>query len=97
MDEPTNVAVWVTVFGKVSLGLLKDWGQSSGVVNISVRAVRMLKPGSPRMECEPVALKLCPDAHCSGSPFLSVDGPVEFVCKKTSVERLDVESMRGRE
>jgi len=40
----TNVAIWVTMFGKVSLSFLKDCSQSSRVVNISVREVRMLKP-----------------------------------------------------
>jgi hypothetical protein len=96
-DELTNVAIWVTVFGEVSLSLLKDCSQSSRVVNVSVRAVRMLKPVSSTVQCEPVALKLSPDVHCPGPPFLSVNGPVEFVCEETSVERLDVESMRGRE
>jgi len=43
-DRLTNVAIWVTVFGEVGLSLLKDCSQGSGVVNVSVRAVRMLKP-----------------------------------------------------
>ena len=95
-SELTNVAIWVTVFGEVSLSFLEDCGQSSGVVNVSVREVRTLKPVSS-MGCEPVVFKLGPDAHCPGPPFLSVHGPVKFVCEETSVERLDVESMRGRE
>ena len=96
-DELTNIAIWVAMFGEVSLSLFKDCGQSSGVVNISARAVRRLKPVSSTDGCEPVALKLGPDAHCSGPPFLPVHGPVEFVCEEASVERLDVEPMRGRE
>lgn len=87
----------MTVFSEVSFGFLQDYSQSSGVVNISVRVVRMLKPGSSTVGYKPIALKLGPDAHCPCPPFLSVDGPVEFVCEETLVERLDVESMRGRE
>jgi len=96
-DELTNVAIWVTVFSEVSLSLLQDYSQSSGVVNVSVQAVRMLEPVPSTVGCEPVALKLGPDAHRPSPPFLSVNGPVEFVYKETLVERFDVESMRGRE
>ena len=44
--ELTNIAIWVAMFGKVALSFLKDCGQSSRVVNVSVQAVRTLKPVS---------------------------------------------------
>jgi hypothetical protein len=84
--ELTNVAIWVTVFGEVSLSLLKDRRQSSRVMNVSVLAVRILKPVSSMARCEPVTVKLGPDVHRPSPPFLPVDDPVEFVCEETSVE-----------
>ena len=86
MGELTNVAIWVTAFGEVGLSLLKDRRQSPRVMDVSVLAVRMLKPVSSMGGCEPVAVKLGPDVHRPGPPFLPVDGPVELVCEETSVE-----------
>ena len=45
-DELTNVAIWMTVVGEVSLSLLKDCSQSSRVVDVSARMVRTLEPVS---------------------------------------------------
>ena len=48
--ELTNVTIWVAVFGEVSLSILQDCSQSSWVVNVSVRGVRMVKPVSSTVE-----------------------------------------------
>jgi hypothetical protein len=94
----TYVAVWVTVFGEVSLSLLQNYGQSSRVVHVSIGGEWITKPGFVQGgEYEPVALELGPDIHRPGPPFLPVDDPVELVCEETSVERFNVESMRVRE
>lgn len=44
--EPTDVAIWMTAFGEVSLSVLQDYSQSSRVMNVPVQTVRMMRPVS---------------------------------------------------